>query len=161
MRLVVIVCLLSSVSVGVMGCSERVTDDADAARPPDAATASDALASPDAPVVIDAPLADAPEFLDSWAPDAFTPPDAFACLIGGMCNDANPCPEGWRCYGWGEDGFCAPFAPECGGFVMTRCDPGLSCLRAGGSSLGYCASAMERSCICEAATRRGFSVDGC
>lgn len=145
----------------MMGCPESTSGDPDAARALDAFAALDAPLSPDAPAPVDAARSDAPVFVDAYAPDAYTPPDAFACLVGGTCNDANPCPDGWRCYGWGEDGFCAPFAPECGGFVMTRCESGLACLRAGGSSLGYCASSTERSCICDAAMRRGFSVDGC
>lgn len=149
--------------VTTLGCSASTA-------PEDAGGSADASGARDATAHEDAPRADDDAFVTTDAafssdavtsPDAFVPSDAFTCSIGGRCNDANPCPGDWRCYGFGDEGFCAPFAPECGGIVMTPCETGLRCLRAGGSSLGYCADPSERFCICEAAIARGFSVDGC
>ena len=59
------------------------------------------------------------------------------------------------------DAFCADFLPECGGFAMTPCSGGRECLRPDGSSVGYCATPAERSCICTRVAARGGRVDGC
>lgn len=90
------------------------------------------------------------------------PPDAGrVCGVGALCNDANPCAGDMRCYGFGGDGFCAPFAPECGGFVMTECTGGRRCIRGGGGSIGYCATADEAACICDSAREHDITTDGC
>ncbi len=85
------------------------------------------------------------------------------CRVGDACGDTNPCDEGDRCWTGAspDDAFCADFAPECGGFVMTDCPPGLFCLRPAGSSVGFCANGADRSCICSRVASRGGSVDGC
>lgn len=157
--------LLSFVSIAlgisVVGCSGS-DGGSDSSVPVDAHVVVDASAVVDASSVDAADATDAHVANDAASPvDAHVASDAYVCEVGGQCNDSNPCPEGWRCYGFGDDGFCAPFSPECGGFVMTECEAGLTCLRGGGSSLGYCATFTERSCICTAAEARGFSVDGC
>lgn len=83
-----------------------------------------------------------------------------ACtVVGAACNDANPCGDGQRCYGFGDTGFCAPFMPECGGFLNKMCAGGRTCLRASGSSLGYCATDEEKPCVCGKAD--AGKVDGC
>ena len=83
------------------------------------------------------------------------------CELGFLCNEANPCPVDQVCYGFGGDGFCAPPAPECGGFAMTDCTGGRRCIRGGGGSLGYCATLEESYCICESARTHGITTDGC
>lgn len=81
------------------------------------------------------------------------------CLVGESCNTERPCADPYICYGFGETGFCAPPEPQCGGFVMKPCTGGRVCLRASGSSLGYCADATEMACIC--GKPDAGKVDGC
>lgn len=81
--------------------------------------------------------------------------------MGQLCNDDQPCSGDWRCYGFGGNGFCAPFAPECGGFADIRCGAGRTCIRGGGGDLGYCALADERTCICDRTAESGTTTDGC
>lgn len=107
------------------------------------------------------PSEDGGEPVDAGEADASPSEDGGMCEVGALCNDTQPCPGEQRCYGFGGDGFCAHFAPECGGFVMTECDPGRTCLRGGGGSLGYCATAAEVQCICDGADVHGYAVDGC
>ncbi len=118
----------------------------------DDAGLDDAGADDDAGLETDAGLA------DSGLMDA-----GMVCMAGQACSDSSPCDEGDRCYTGSapENAFCADFFPECGGFPMTPCMGGRVCLRAQGSSLGYCATAAERSCICSRVASRGGSVDGC
>jgi hypothetical protein len=113
-RLVLVWAIASATAIG---CSSSTA-------PPDVGGGTDASSATDAAPFEDTASADAAFVTsDTWVsdavtlPDAFVPSDAFTCSIGGRCNDANPCPGDWRCYGFGDDGFCAPFAPECGGFV--------------------------------------------
>ena len=80
---------------------------------------------------------------------------------GDTCSDTQPCPGSALCYGFGKTGFCAPAEPQCGGFVMKPCPGGRTCLRASGSSLGYCATDEEKLCICSKKADAGFTVDGC
>jgi hypothetical protein len=95
----------------------------------------------------------AAETSSDTAADTAMPFDtAPVCMPTGLateCNDSNPCPDGMRCYGFGATGWCAPVTPECGGFAMTPCPSGTICLRPAGSSLGFCADAEQRICICD------------
>ncbi len=85
--------------------------------------------------------------------------DVCSTAVGMLCNDSQPCPDTWRCYGVGAEGFCAPFDPECGGFLNKMCAGGRVCLRAGGSTLGYCATEEEKPCICSKPD--AGRIDGC
>jgi hypothetical protein len=93
------------------------------------------------------------------APEAAADTSGAICAtIGQTCNDMQPCPGDQRCYGFGDNGFCAPFSPECGGFTGKLCSGGRSCVRAGGSSLGYCATPEEKPCLC-GKEDAGYKVD--
>lgn len=125
-------------------------DDEDAGRDDAGGELTDAHVDPDI---------DGGELVDSGVlPDA-----ARVCMIGQVCGDSQPCADGasFRCYGFGESGFCAPFAPECGGFANIRCTDGRTCIRGGGGSLGYCATAEELECICTSSAENDIPTDGC
>lgn len=131
----------------------------------DAGGGDDAQVEVDAFVPPDAPDVDGGGSDDGGAIDdggAFVDA-ARVCMIGQVCSDSQPCPDGagFRCYGFGDNGFCAPFAPECGGFVSTPCTGGRTCIRGGGGDLGYCATAEEVECICTSVVENGISSDGC
>lgn len=106
---------------------------------------------------------------DSAVPDASsdvaaetaadTAPEPPMCSVGAPCNDTQPCVGSLICYGFGATGFCAPPEPQCGGFTMKMCTGGRACLRASGSSLGFCADAAEMKCICDKPD--AGKVDGC
>jgi len=120
----------------------------------------DAGSEPDAHVVPDADL----DVDGGPIPDASPDVDAArVCMIGQVCGDSQPCADGasFRCYGFGESGFCAPFAPECGGFANIMCTGGRTCIRGGGGSLGYCATAEELECICTSSAENDIPTDGC
>lgn len=86
-------------------------------------------------------------------------PSCASTPIGRPCSSTQPCPDPYICYGFGDTGFCAPPTPECGGFVMKECTGGRTCLRASGSSLGYCATSEEMPCICKPSD--AGKIDGC
>jgi hypothetical protein len=44
---------------------------------------------------------------------------------------------------------------------MKPCPGGRTCLRASGSSLGYCATDEEKACICAKKADAAITVDGC
>lgn len=77
--------------------------------------------------------------------------------IGQACE--TECPDGLACEGRGPDAFCAPPAPECGGFAGTRCPESRpECLYYSGADFGLCATAADAQCICENAPN---AVAGC
>ncbi len=86
-------------------------------------------------------------------------PSCAVTPIGRPCTDTQPCPDPFICYGFGATGFCATPEPQCGGFIDKKCTGGRLCLRASGSSLGYCATAEELPCICKA--EDAGAIDGC
>lgn len=137
------------------GPSDAGADDAGA--DDDAGVDDDAGAEPDSGVMADA----GPE--DAGPGDAGLADAGMVCTVGDACGDTSPCDDGDRCFTGATpgDGFCADFLPECGGFAMTPCSGGRECLRPDGSSVGYCATPAERSCICARVAARGGRVDGC
>lgn len=98
---------------------------------------------------------------DSAADGAEDTSDVNYCAttsVGQPCSATQPCVGSFICYGQpGSTGFCAPLDPQCGGFVMKMCPASKPCLRPKGSSLGYCATPEEKSCICASVS----GVDGC
>jgi hypothetical protein len=134
---------------------------ADAGIASDAAPVADAASDASAMVIDGATSRDGSTSDGGPADAAGALGDAGSCEIGQLCSDVQPCPGDLRCYGFGGDGFCAPFAPECGGFVMTECEAGRRCIRGGGGDLGYCAVAAEQLCICASAEEHDITTDGC
>jgi len=144
------------VALTLMGCSDDSTSTPAAADTGRADVSVTDTATRDDTAVADTAKADTT--IDA-APDA--PIDTFdACTeVGLSCSETQPCPGSLICYGFGSTGFCAPPEPQCGGFTMKLCPGGRTCLRASGSSLGYCATDTEKPCVCGKAD--AGMVDGC
>lgn len=124
---------------------------ADTAKPD---TAAEAAVDSAADSAADSTTGDASDAAEETAADT-----APVCDLGASCSATQPCSGAQICYGFGETGFCAPFEPQCGGIVMKPCTGGRTCLRASGSSLGYCADAAEMACIC--GKPDAGKIDGC
>jgi hypothetical protein len=69
------------------------------------------------------------------------------------------CGGGLSCYMSSQGNFCAPQAPECGGFANAMCPATApNCLYLAGADYGPCATDAVKACICANAPG---AVDGC
>jgi hypothetical protein len=77
--------------------------------------------------------------------------------IGSPCTVT--CPDGLQCQSSVGEGFCAPAAPECGGFAGAMCPATHpNCLFFNGADYGPCATDAVKACICQHAPN---AVTGC